>query len=72
MIQNSGIYEKNNSLYYKSAIFFTIFIECDINDSFSSFFSYKVIFFIKCMSYKISSTLEYPRVVNISIYTKNL
>ena len=47
MIQNSGIYEKNNSLYYKSSIFFTIFIECDINDSFSSFFSYKVIFFYK-------------------------
>ena len=56
MIQNNGIYEKNNSLYYKSSIFFTIFTECDINHSFSSFFSYKVIFFMKFMSYKISST----------------
>ena len=38
MIQNNGIYEKINSLYYKSSIFLTIFIECGINDSFSSFF----------------------------------
>ena len=43
MILNNVIYEKINSLYYKSSIFFTIFIECDINHSFSSFFSYIVI-----------------------------